>query len=194
MSNELFVTTTGTVTFPSVFRPSEFQGKENYTMNLLFDEDQMDTEPMTRLKDAVKAVAIEKWGKDNVAKKMKAGLFTSPFKEGDAKADASEEGKLEIYRGKTIVSAKSKFQPSLIDAKRQPILDEEQFYGGCEARMAVTLYPWEYMNKIGVSLNLNHIQKTADGERLGGGRAKAEDIFSEVETTDDNSMDKDFEI
>lgn len=169
------LTTKGTVTFPQVFTPSSFNGgKEKYSINLLFDETAMGTEQMQKIKAAVKAAAIEKWGAENVAKKSKAGLFISPFKSGEDKAE-----QYPIYSGKTILSASTQFQPALVDASRNDIIDPQAFYAGCEARMSVSLYCWEYLNKIGVGVNMHHIQKLADGDRIGGAKVVASSIFDD---------------
>lgn len=175
MANELLLTTKGTVTFPQVFTPASFNGgKAKYSINLLFSESDMADPKMVAIKKAVKELAIEKWGEANLVKKQKAGLFVSPFKSGEDKAE-----KYPIYEGKTILSASTQYAPSIVDASRQEIIDPSAFYGGCEARIAITLYAWEYLNKYGIGCNVNHIQKLGDGDKLGSAKVTADDVFSD---------------
>ena len=66
-----------------------------------------------------------------------------------------------------------------MDAQRNPILDKTEVYSGCYARLSVSLYPYNTNGNRGVAVGLNHIQKIADGEPLGGARGKAENEFDD---------------
>ena len=60
----------------------------------------------------------------------------------------------------------------------------------CFARASVTVYPWEFQGKKGVSFNLCSVQKVSEGDKLGG-RVDASDEFSELPSDDDSSSDGD---
>jgi hypothetical protein len=153
--------------FPAVFTPKEFNGKEKYSVLMLFDKG----DDISALKKLAKDAAVEKWGKVPTP-------FKSPFRDGDTEKDLE---KYPAFENKIFVSAGSLFQPGLVDQKRQPILDETEFYAGCVARASVTVYCWEFQGKKGVSFNLVNLQKVAEGEKLSG-RTDAADEFGEIET------------
>lgn len=169
------ITPTFRVSFPAVFSPKEFNGKEKYSVLMLFDKN----DDVSELKKMVKECAIEKWGK-------LPKPFKSPFRDGNTEKDLE---KFPAFENTTFVSAGSLYQPGLVDQKRQPIIDESEFYAGCFARASVTCYPWEFQGKKGVSFNLVNVQKVKDGEKLGG-RADASDEFDELDSDDDSSGDE----
>jgi hypothetical protein len=170
----------GQIAFPKVFRPEmNDAGKENYSCTVLVDN----KEDISNIKAMVKEVATEKWG----AKLPKPlGL---PFKDGNEK----DLEKYPNFENKIVLSAKTQFQPQLIDERREEILDETAFYAGCEGRMAVSAYAWSYRGTNGVSLNLVALQKTGEGERIGG-RRNAVDLFDAVESTEADVASDDFDL
>jgi hypothetical protein len=178
---ENFVTPIGIASFPYLFKKNEFGNNPKYEMTLLLDKEAYDSKEMKALRGAVKRLCIEKFGDE--PKNVKG--WQSPFKDGNDKYEDDPE-KYAVYEDKYVFTAKSQYEPGIVDAKRQPILDEEQFYAGCKARLSVNLYAWEYMKKKGVGLGLQFVQKTAEGEKLGGGKRSAEDVFDAVEGNNDD--------
>jgi len=180
--SEKIVTPNFVVSFPHVFKPTENDdGKEYYDLVMVWDK----SEDLSALKKLAKEAIEEKWGE-----KPPKGLI-SPFKEGNEK----DLEKYPMYKDTIYAAAKTNFQPGLVDQKRQPIIDEDDFYAGCVARASVTAYAWEYTKgkkvmKRGVSFNLNNVQKVEDGERIGGSRAAADD-FEEIEVEEVNISDED---
>jgi len=145
----------GQIAFPKVFRPEmNDAGKEIYSCTVLVDNKQ----DITNIKKIVKEAATEKWG-EKLPKPL--GL---PYKDGNEK----DLEKYPNFEDKVVISAKTQYQPQLINGAREEILDENEFYAGCEGRMAVSAWCWEYKGKKGVSLNLIALQKTGEGERVGG--------------------------
>lgn len=93
--------------------------------------------------------------------------------------DGDEEGDLDKnpeYEGHMFMSLSSKTRPGIVDADVNPILDSTEVYSGCYARVSMNAFPYNYKGKKGVSFGLNHVQKLADGDYLGG-RSRAEDDF-----------------
>jgi len=173
MSKEQLMTPKFKVSFPAVFTPQEYNGKTKYSVTMCFDKG----ENIDSLKKLVKDCAVEKWGK-------LPKPFKSPFRDGDTEKDTE---KYPSFENTIFVAASSQFQCGLVDQKRQPIIDESEFYAGCYARAIVGVYPWEFQGKKGVSFNLINVQKMADGEKLSG-RSNASDAFEdivEVEVSDE---------
>jgi hypothetical protein len=81
------------------------------------------------------------------------------------------------------MSVSNKTKPGIVDQNVQPILDSTEVYSGCYARVSITAFPFSASGNKGVSFGLNHVQKLADGESLGG-ITKAEDDFSAVSIED----------
>ena len=59
--------------------------------------------------------------------------------------------------------------------------DEERFilHRGEACYVIMNLYPYNTNGNRGIAVGLNHIQKIADGEPLGGARGKAENEFDD---------------
>ena len=169
----------GMTSFPSLLKPKEFNGKSKYECTILVEKDA----DLTKLKTLVKDIMIAKWGK-------KPAKFTSPFKDGNDK-DAE---KYPTYQDKIVLTGTSQYMPQSIDSNMEEILDENDIFAGCEGRMALSAYPWEYMGKHGVSFNVVAYQKTGEGERIGG-RANAADLFGDgAVTTTETVSDDDFDL
>ena len=173
--SETLVTPEGLVVFEAVFQPFKRKGsppeqKAKYTMALAFP-------PGTNL-DALKAMVKEtaegEWG----AAKVKAKKPRSPFIT-NYEHDAFEG------EGWVVIRPTSTRAPGVVDAKVQPILDPEEFFSGCWARASVHAFAWDDpQGGAGVSFGLNNVQKTKEGDRLGGGGSrKPEDDFEPVGET-----------
>ena len=159
---ENVLTTEFRVSFPHVFKPqSAAEGAEpKYSLSMLFP---VGTD-VTALKKAAADAAKEKWG-DNLPKKLK-----SPFlDQGDYEYDGYEEGGV-------LIRATSKQKPGLVDAKVQAIIDESEFYPGCYARATVRAFAYDVSGNKGVSFGLQNLQKTRDGEMMGGRTRAATDF------------------
>ena len=77
------------------------------------------------------------------------------------------------------MSVSSKTKPGIVDGAVNPILDSTEVYSGCFARVSINAFPYSQQGNKGVSFGLNHVQKLADGDFLGG-RSKAEDDFDAI--------------
>lgn len=171
------------VSFPKIFKPQVNDlGEDVYSVTCVFDNE----EDFKSVKKIALAAAKERFGDKMDDPKFKK-KFKWPFKTED---DIDLE-RFPNFEGKYYFDAKTKYAPSLIDQKRQDIIDEDDFYAGCYARAVVTAFPYDTGSNRGVSIGLQAIQKMADGERLGGGKRNTADLFGEIETDD---SDDDFEI
>lgn len=102
--------------------------------------------------------------------------------------DGDEEGDLERnpeYEGHYFMSVNSKTRPGIVDKDVNPILDSTEVYSGCYARVSINAFAYNTQGNRGVSFGLNHVQKIADGDYLGG-RSKAEDDFDAIEEDEES--------
>jgi hypothetical protein len=86
------------------------------------------------------------------------------------------------------INCSSKTKPGVVDKDLNEILDPEEVYSGCYARVSVNFFPYNTNGNKGVGCGLNNLQKIADGDYLGG-RTRAEDDF---EAWGDEGGDDDF--
>lgn len=173
----LIITPTFRVSYPAVFeaRRNDLAKRDEFTITMLFDKKTSKTD-LVAMKALCKAVAEEKWG----VGKVPAGL-KNPFRDGDLEKPDNPS-----FAGVLFVKAWSKYMPGLVNQKREPIINQDEFYGGCYARAQLNAYAYDQAGNRGISFGLQHIQKVKDGEPFGS-RTRAEDAFSPVDGTSDDS-------
>jgi len=164
------------VSFPSIFRPTSFEGQEpKYSLVMLFKKGV----DLSELKNAAKKAARDKW-KDKIPKGLNL-----PFRDGDDKADEWEG-----FEDCIFVRAVSQRKPGLVDRHVNDIIDESDFYAGCFARATVNAFAYDVAGNKGISFGLLNIQKLRDGESLIG-TTKPEDDFEELEPLDSEDDSED---
>ena len=167
----------GRLSYAYIWEPREQDGQDaKYSLSFLIPK--ADKVTLNNIKEAIEAAKevgkSKKWGG-----KIPANLKL-PLRDGDAEsADKGDE-----YAGHFFFNASSKDMPGIVDAKCNPILDKAEVYSGCYARLVVNLFPYDTNGNRGIGIGLNHIQKLADGEPLGGSRGKAENEFDNWEEDD----------
>lgn len=164
------ITGKGILSYAYVWAPREQDGQEpKYSTSFLFPKS--DKLTLARINAAIEAAKevgkVKKWGG-----KIPANLKL-PLRDGDTEAD----DKGDEYRDCFFFNASSKDAPGIVDAQRDPILDKTEVYSGCHVRLSVNFFPYDTNGNRGIGVGLNHIQKLADGEPLGGARGKAENEF-----------------
>lgn len=148
-------------------------GEPKYSVSAIIDKKD------TKTINAIKA-AIEQAKKDSVSKwggKVPANLKL-PLRDGDI--DRPDD---EAYAGCYFFNANSRQAPQVVDAKVQPILDQNEVYSGCYGKISVTFYGYNSNGNRGIAAGLGNIQKLRDGESLGG-RSNAADDFQTEEDED----------
>lgn len=131
---------------------------------------------------AMKAAMLDKFGKV-----LKLPAAKNPIK------DCAEKDLDGYDEGWHFINVKSGYQPSVVDQRRQEIIDPERIYAGCWVRMHINAWCWDHpVGGKGVSFSLNAVQLVRDGERLDGRRATT-DMFDEIEVEDmpDDAHDAD---
>ena len=133
---------------------------------------------------AAQKVALEN-GKDSTFKGRIPKDWHDTLKDGDEDADLDQNPE---YAGHWYMSVASKTRPGIVDKDVQPIVDSTEVYSGCYARVSINAFPYNVQGNKGVSFGLNHVQKIADGDYLGG-RSRAEDDFDDWDDDDDDDED-----
>lgn len=175
-------------TYAFIFKPGkamEEGGKQKYQITLLFPKDA----DLTLLKKAAADAAMEKFAKElNDATPIpnhpqgwtKGMLFKSqlrsPFRDQGTKLD-----KPGFESGAFFITCTSDQKPGIVDQNVADILEPHQLYSGCFVRCAVRAFAYATKGNKGVAFGLQHVQKMADGEPLGG-RSKPADDFEPVAT------------
>lgn len=169
------------LSFPHLFKPKAFEkGKEpSYSANFILDKVK-DAAQIKTLKDAINAVAKEKWPKG--LPKMKGICLKSPEPEPDG--SYSVDGYDDTVMFVTAGSAK---RIPIVDRDPSVVLAEEDGkpYAGCYVNASIRL--WAQDNEFGKRINaqLRAVQFHSDGEPFGEKPADPTQEFGTVE--DDGS-------
>ena len=150
-------------------------GPERYSVSVLIPKD--DKEIVKAINDAVDAAIEEGIAKFGGKKPNKAAIKL-PLRDGDTERED------EAYAGHWFINANSKTAPQIVDKAVKPILDRDEVYSGCYARVSLNFYAFNSNGNKGIACGLGNIQKIGDGEPLGG-RSLATDDFT---TEDDDDF------
>lgn len=149
-------------------------GPERYSVSVLIPKD--DKETVKAINDAVDAAIEEGIAKFGGKKPNKAAIKL-PLRDGDTERED------EAYAGHWFINANGKTAPQIVDKAVKPILDRDEVYSGCYARVSLNFYAFNSNGNKGIACGLGNIQKIRDGESLGG-RSSAADDFSTEEDDD----------
>lgn len=149
-------------------------GTEKYSVSVLIPKDDKETiDAINAAIDAAIEEGIAKFG----GKKPKREAIKLPLRDGDLERDD------EAYKNHFFVNANSTTPPQIVDKRVNPILDREDVYSGCYARVSLNFYAFNSNGNKGVACGLGNIQKIRDGEYLGG-RTSAADDFTTIDDED----------
>ena len=163
------------LSYAHVWEPVSIKdSKPKYSVSLVIPKS--DKETIKKINAAVDAAIEEGIAKFGGKKPNKAALKL-PLRDGDTERDD------EVYKNCFFVNANSTTAPQIVDRTVQPILDREEVYSGCYARVSINFYAYNTNGNKGIACGLGNIQKIADGEPLGG-RTSAKDDFSSLEDED----------
>jgi hypothetical protein len=102
--------------------------------------------------------------------------------------DGDEEREEKAYEGHWFIGANAQRQPYLVDKDRQEIINQREIYSGMYGRVSVNFYAYNTGGNKGIACALNAVQKTKDGEPLGGTYTKEQAM---EDFDDDNSSSND---
>lgn len=176
MTTKATTITTGEVrlSYEHLIEPYSMDGdptKAKYSVTLLIPKS--DTATKARIDAAIQAAIQEgqtgKWGG---AKVLQPAI---PIHDGDGIRQNGEAFGPECA-GHWVMTASSKQRQEIVDTGLNPILDPTQVYSGMYARVCINFFAYANSGKRGVGAGLGPVQKTRDGEPLGG-RITAEAAF-----------------
>lgn len=81
-------------------------------------------------------------------------------------------------------SANPDHPPKVVNAARQPILDQSEVYSGIYGWANINFFPYFSAGKKGVGCGLNAVMKTRDGEPLGASAPSVDEAFAGVPQID----------
>lgn len=176
MKNTKVVTGKARLSYAHVWEPASVNGSNpKYSVSVIIPKN--DTDTVKRINAAIEAAITEGVGKFGGKKPNKAALKL-PLRDGDT--DRPDD---EAYKNSYFVNCNSTTAPQIVDRRVQPILDREEVYSGCYARVSINFFAYNSSGNKGVAAGLGNIQKIADGEPLGG-KTNAKEEFSSLDDDD----------
>ena len=168
------------LSYAIVWVPNSIQGgKQKYSVSLIIPKS--DTATITVIEKAVDAAIEQGIGKFGGKRPNKAALKL-PLRNEDIERDD------EAYANAYFLNANSLTAPRIVDQDVTPILDRADVYSGCYARVSLSFYAFNTNGNRGIACGLGNIQKTRDGESLGGGRVSVETDFGAFTPADDDFL------
>lgn len=157
------------LSYANIWEPKSIQGgAPKYSVSLIIPKsDQATLTAINRAIDAAIEAGIAKFG----GKKPNKAALKLPLRDGDVEKDDP------AYAGAMFLNANSKTPPQIVDENVAPILDRAEVYSGCYGRVSLSFYAFNTNGNKGIACGLGNIQKTRDGEPLGGGHVSAADDF-----------------
>lgn len=166
---------TGSVrlSYANVWEPKSINGSNpKYSVSLIIPKS--DTETVTAINNAVENAIKAGVGKFG-GKIPNRATLKLPLRDGDVERDD------EAYKDSYFVNANSTTAPQIVDRSVQPIMDRNEVYSGCYARVSLNFYAFNSNGNRGVACGLGNIQKVKDGEALGGKSTAAEDFTEDFD-------------
>lgn len=155
---DLLVTPQGTAAYAWLNKPDEAFGQNKFKLTLLLKK----IASNTKFVKQIEKLHVEAAGTTNTP---------SPIKDGDT---SGKDG----WDGHWAFTAKSNYQPKIVDSTRNTIENEREFpMSGDLVKMAIKVLPYEAGKNAGVSIVLNAVQ-LIDKRNAGSGIAQ---VFPEVE-------------
>ena len=161
------------LSYANVWEPASINGsKPKYSVSLIIPKG--DTKTIADINAAIDAAIQEGAAKFGGKIPNKAALKL-PLRDGDIERDD------EAYTGSYFVNANSTTAPEVVDRSLQRILDRNEVYSGCYARVSINFYAFNSNGNRGIACGLGNIQKVRDGEPLGGKTSAADDFATDLD-------------
>jgi hypothetical protein len=167
------------LSYVNVFKPRQIEGSDpKYSVCIMFPK----TDKVLKkiFDDAIKQTAVDdvaKWGR-----KVPANLKT-PIHDGDEERPDRPE-----FRGMWYFNAVSTRPPQVLDEYKTEMLDPNELYSGCWARVSVNFSGYNNSGNKGIGAYINNIMKLRDDVRLGGTSATAEEDFADDDEDDEDLL------
>jgi hypothetical protein len=161
------------LSYANVWEPASINGsKPKYSVSLIIPKG--DTKTIADINAAIDAAIQDGAAKFGGKIPNKAALKL-PLRDGDIERDD------EAYKGSYFVNANSTTAPEVVDRSLQRILDRNEVYSGCYARVSINFYAFNSNGNRGIACGLGNIQKVRDGEPLGGKTSAADDFATDLD-------------
>lgn len=161
------------LSYANVWEPASINGsKPKYSVSLIIPKG--DTKTIADINAAIDAAIQDGAAKFGGKIPNKAALKL-PLRDGDIDRDD------EAYKGSYFVNANSTTAPEVVDRSLQRILDRNEVYSGCYARVSINFYAFNSNGNRGIACGLGNIQKVRDGEPLGGKTSAADDFATDLD-------------
>ena len=168
------------LSYANVWEPVSVNGgTPKYSVSLIIQKS--DTKTIEAINSAIDNAIKAGIGKFGGKIPNKAALKL-PLRNGDVERDD------EAYQNSYFVKANSPTAPQIVDRTVQPILDRNEVYSGCYARVSINFYAFNSNGNKGIACGLGNIQKVKDGEQLGGKSSAVDDFSSEIDDSFDDFL------
>lgn len=172
-NNTKVVTGIVRLSYAHVWEPNSINGgTPKYSVSLIIPKS--DTKTIDAINAAVDAAIEEGIAKFGGKKPNKAAIKL-PLRDGDVERDD------EAYKNCYFINANSTTPPQIVDTSVQPILDRNEMYSGCYAKVSINLFAFNSNGNRGIACGLGNIQKIKDGEPLGGKSSATDDFATEAD-------------
>ena len=132
MNGNRVVTNEVRLSYANVWAPKSINGSdEKYSVSIIIPNS--DTETIGLINKAIDQAindGIAKFG----GKKPNKAAIKLPLRDGDTERED------EAYAGHWFINANSKTAPQIVDKAVKPILDRDEVYSGCYARVSLNFY------------------------------------------------------
>ena len=134
----------------NIFKPIGHSATTDFEYSLVFVISKNETEAIKKLNDSFDEVI-------RLNSKFLGNKFNKEtiefLKDGDKLTND------DYLKNTYYLKLSSKKKPDLVDKDLYPILDINEFYDGCYGRVSMTLYPFNNNDKLGITCELNNIQR-----------------------------------
>lgn len=152
--------------------------EEKFSATLLIPKSDIATKQ--RIDAAIQAAVQEgmasRWGG------VRPPQLPTPVWDGDGVRQNGETFGPEC-KGHWVMTASSKQRPEIVDLNLSPIIDATEIYSGMYAKVNINFFAYFSNGKKGIGCGLGPVQKTRDGEPLGGRVSAAEAFGGQGGTT-----------
>jgi hypothetical protein len=156
------------LSYAHIWEPKSVNGSDpKYSVSIIIPKS--DTRTVTAIQNAIEAAKEE--GKTKFGARF-LPVNKIPLHDGDIERPSDE-----AYKNAYFVNCNSKERPQIVDEKLNTILNHEEVYSGCYARVSIGFYPFSVNVNKGIAAGLGHIQKIADGEPLSSRPSADEDFI-----------------
>jgi hypothetical protein len=157
--------------------PKNADETAKFQVTLNFRPEVQKTKQFKKLKKAVEDTIAARYG-DNPPRKLRRPFLT---------VDDLDEVPDGIEEGDVFLRLNSTSRPEVVNRDVEEILNLDEVYSGCYGIVNVQCYPWEHITGgKGVSFGLGPVQKTRDGDPLGGRAKPARKAFDALPDEDED--------